>query len=444
MTQTPSSVSVTDAIPKKPPVHQWAVALLLLSLLTWLGSLYGLRIRPEWQWLGYVKAFSEAACIGGLADWFAVVALFKHPMGLPIPHTAILPAKQAKLARGVADFIGNHFLEPQMMSEQVQKLQAGQRVAEYVRDQLTADDIAARLPDILTALMGKLPATAPEPWLRAGQKTLLEYANGERLGRGAARILSWAQSEHTDRWLVNRLAQALEQFCSAEDAAERLRPWLLQLFQQAEKEKVGWWEKLKSQMTGQAIDWIDDWLIDKLLVTGVALSQKVQQDPEHPIHHWFSAQCVNWQQQLIDNPQIHDWLAQHAGSGIEHPLFTEWLERMWVRLHGWLTDVSAQRTPQIESLAQFLYDTLNQQLGQVQRQEQLSQAVANLSARALESKQEDLRNWMTAQLNAWSKERLNDALQNAIGNDLQYIRINGTLIGGLIGLILYAVSMLLL
>ena len=88
----------------------------------------------------------------------------------------------------------------------------------------------------------------------------------------------------------------------------------------------------------------------------------------------------------------------------------------------------------------MLYDAISHQLAQPERQTQLSEAAANISARVLDSQQDNIRNWMTAQLNAWSKERLNEALENAIGNDLQYIRINGTLIGGLIGLILYVVS----
>jgi uncharacterized membrane-anchored protein YjiN (DUF445 family) len=153
--------SISDALPKKRPVRQWALGLLVLSILVWLSTLYLQRLHPDWAWLGYVKAFAEAACIGGMADWFAVVALFRHPMGVPLPHTAILPAKQAQLARGVADFIGTHFLEPRMIAEQALKLQVGQRVADYTQKNLTVDAIAERLPAALSAIVAKLPETAP-------------------------------------------------------------------------------------------------------------------------------------------------------------------------------------------------------------------------------------------------------------------------------------------
>lgn len=438
-----SSASISDSLNPKPAVRQWALGLLILSIIVWLSTLYLQRIHPDWAWLGYVKAFAEAACIGGMADWFAVVALFRHPMGVPLPHTAILPAKQAQLARGVANFIGTHFLEPNMIAEQALKLQVGQRVADYTQKHLTAEAIAQRLPAVLTAIVTKLPETAPEAWLQAGQKSLAEYATGERLGRGTAKIVGWAQSEHADQWLINRFAQATLQFCTAEDAVERIRPWLQQMAKQAAEENATWWDKLKTQVTGQAMELVDDWLIEKILNAGETLAQKVLAEPDHPIHLWFSSQCLNWQYQLNENPDVHGWLERHAQNGVNNAMFREWLARMWGRVHVWLTEMSAGRTPQVEYLAQTLYEALTTQLAQTERQEQLSHAAANISARVLDTQQDNIRRWMTDQLNAWSKERFNDALENAIGNDLQYIRINGTLIGGLIGLILYVVSEML-
>lgn len=431
---------ISEALPRKAPVRQWALGLLVLSILVWLSTVYLQRLHPDWGWLGYVKAFAEAACIGGMADWFAVVALFRHPMGVPLPHTAILPAKQAQLARGVANFIGTHFLEPKMIAEQAFKFNIGQRVADYTQKKLTVDTIAECLPTVLSAIIIKLPETAPEAWLQAGQRSLKEYATGERLGCGAAKIVGWAQSERADQWLINRFAQAILQFCTADDAVERIRPWLQQMAKQAAAENATWWDKFKTQVTGQAMDWVDDWLIEKILNAGATLAQKVLTESDHPIHLWFASQCLNWQYQLNENPKAHDWLARHAQNGLDNSLFSDWLSRMWTRVHVWLTDMSAGRTPQVELLAQTLYDAICYQLAQPERQVQLSEAAANISARVLDSQQDNIRNWISAQLNAWSKERLNDALENAIGNDLQYIRINGTLIGGLIGLILYVVS----
>ena len=425
---------------KKPPVRHWALALLLFSVATWCAMLWLQNLHPDWAWVGYVKAFAEAACIGGLADWFAITALFRHPMGVPLPHTAILPNKQAQLARGVANFIGTNFLDAHMIGEQVRKYKVGERVADYAQTHVTVAMIQERVPAVLQAIIEKIPQTAPEAWLQAGQKSLMDYATGERLGSGAGKLIAWAQNEHTDRWLINRLAQDLHDFCSAEDAHERVRPWLSELIRKANDENATWWDKIKISMTGQAVDWLDDWLIEKALAGGKSLAERVQSDDAHPIHLWFSAQCIDWQRQLNDNTAVHDWLYKNAQAGLNNPMLTQWLGTLWQRIHAWLSEMSTGNTAQVQFIAQTLHDALNHQLAQPMRRAQLTDATANISARVLDTQQATIRAWMTTQLNAWSKERLNDALEEGIGNDLQYIRINGTVIGGLIGLCLYAIS----
>lgn len=436
-----SAVSATK-LTKPHRVRYWAVGLLVLNLMVWLISLWGQRIHPDWHWIGYVKAFAEAACIGGLADWFAVVALFRHPMGIPLPHTAVLSNKQEQLAQGVANFIGTHFLDAHLVAEQIRRYQVGERVSAFAQNRLTVEMVEQHTPAVLRAVWDKIPSDAPTEWLQLGQKTLIDWANGERLGKGAARLIGWAQAEHTDRWLIRRLAQALHDFCSADDAAERLRPWLSELAQQVQQENADWWDKLKARMTGQAVDWLADWLIEKVIVGGKGLAQRVLDDDDHPIQLWFSAQCLDWRRQLSDNPQAHQWLAQHAQAGLGSAVFHDWLAQLWRRAHQRLDDMAQAGTPQIAFIARTVHQTLMAQLAQPMRREQLTQAVSHACEQILATQQENLRNWIASQLNTWSKERLTDALNTAIGNDLQYIRINGTLIGGLIGLILYGVGMM--
>lgn len=165
---------------------------------------------------------------------------------------------------------------------------------------------------------------------------------------------------------------------------------------QAAEENATWWDKFKTQVTGQAMDLVDDWLIEKILNAGATLAQKVLAEPDHPIHLWFASQCLNWQYQLNENPIVHDWLERHAQTGLNNAMFREWLARLWTRVHAWLTDMSAGRTAQVEYLAQTLFDAISQQLAQPERQAQLSNAAANISARVLDSQQENIRNWMSA------------------------------------------------
>lgn len=424
-------------------VRLWALILLLLNIAVFASVLIAYRQGYTHPALGYVKAFAEAACIGALADWFAVVALFRHPLGVPLPHTAILPAKQAQLAQGVAKFIGTHFLDPHVISEQLVRLKMGERLNTYAQSNLTNAVIAKRLPKILQALMHRVPVDAPENLVVWSQNGLISYLDGARLGRSTARLVDVAKAQGLDIKLVNAMSQSLHDFVTAEGAKERVRPWLIELAAAAQKvegAEASWWNKMKGQLTGQAIEWADDMIIDKSLAWLADFTLKVQQDDAHPVHVWVGEHLLGWREKLYNDEQWHDWLAGHIHNWLRTPTAEELAKSIWSRSRAWLDHAVAHDSPYIEPIADKCRDVVLNYIADPVNQSRLTEKTAQFAATGLTEYQNDIRDWLTAQMNAWSKERLNSALENAIGNDLQYIRINGTLIGGLIGLVLFTIS----
>ena len=424
-------------------VRRWALGLLLLNFVLWLSALFLHKQHPDWTALPYIKAFAEAACIGALADWFAVVALFRHPLGIPLPHTAILPAKQAQLAQGVAKFIGTHFLDPAVISEQLVRLKMGERLNAYAQHHLTNAVIAKRLPKVLQAMMRRVPVDAPEQLIGWSQEAMTRYLSGDRLGRSTARLMDIACAQGLDKKLINAMAQSLHEFVTAEDVKERVRPWLADLATAAQKAEVidaSWWGKMKNQLTGQAIEWADDWIIDKALAWVADFTEKVQMDDQHPVHVWVTKHADGWRDKLYNDTTWHDWLAHHVHDWLRTPTAEELVKTIWDKSRAWLDNAAAHDSPFIEPLADKIRDVVLTYINDPVQQSRLTEKTAQLAAVGLTEYQDDIREWLTAQMNAWSKERLNSALENAIGNDLQYIRINGTLIGGLIGLVLFTVG----
>lgn len=424
-------------------VRRWALALLLFNLLIWLLMLFLQKQHPEWTALPYIKAFAEAACIGALADWFAVVALFRHPLGIPLPHTAILPAKQAQLAQGVAKFIGTHFLDPAVISEQLVRLKMGERLNAYAQQHLSNAVIAKRLPKILQAMMRRVPVDAPERLIGWSQDAMTRYLSGDRLGRSTARLMDIARTQGLDKKLVNAMAQSLHGFVTAEDVKERVRPWVAELAAAAQKAEVvdaSWWDSMKSKLTGQAIEWADDWIIDKALAWVADFTAKVQIDDAHPVHLWVAKHADGWRDKLYNDAAWHDWLAHHVHDWLRTPTAEELVKTIWDKSRTWLDNAAANDSPFIEPLADKIREVILTYINDPIQQSRLTEKTAQLAAVGLTEYQDDIREWLTAQMNAWSKERLNSALENAIGNDLQYIRINGTVIGGLIGLVLFTVG----
>lgn len=421
-------------------VKRWALLLLLLNLCVFISVLIAYRYGYNHSLLGYIKAFAEAACIGALADWFAVVALFRHPLGVPLPHTAILPAKQAQLANGVAAFIGTHFLDSKIIGEQLIRLQVGRHLHAYLHKNLTEQSIEKHLPTLLQSLMRQLPIEPPSRLIALSQILLREYLVGARLGIMLDRFIKVMLEHDLDKKLVNNLAASIHQFVTAEDAKERIQPWLTDLIQAAQKTDSSWWGKIKGQFTGQALDWVDDWIIEQLLKWLANFSDKVQQDDEHLIHHFMSRHISNWQEQCLSNPVWHEWLESNASKILDGSTTEQGISFVWHKARFFLDEYVHEDSVYMSSLSIKIREMILSYLSDSQQQNNLSESVGGMATNLLSEYQTDIRMWLAEQMKAWSKERLTSALESSIGRDLQYIRINGTLIGGLIGLILFGIT----
>jgi uncharacterized membrane-anchored protein YjiN (DUF445 family) len=167
---------------------------------------------------------------------------------------------------------------------------------------------------------------------------------------------------------------------------------------------------------------------------------KVQEDDAHPVHAWVGTHIDGWKDQLFNDEQWHAWLAMHVHDWLRTPTAEELVKTIWDKSRVWLDAAAQADSAYIEPLSSKIRDVILNTMSDADQQAKLTDKTAHVAANLLTEYQQDIRDWLTAQMNAWSKERLTGALENAIGRDLQYIRINGTLIGGLIGVFLYVVG----
>jgi uncharacterized membrane-anchored protein YjiN (DUF445 family) len=235
----------------------------------------------------------------------------------------------------------------------------------------------------------------------------------------------------------------LHEFVTADDARERILPWFDELVQSAERADLPWWRKLKGQLTAQTFEWADDWIVAKVLDSLADVSLKVQADENHPVYDWLGAHVAQWQIRLAHDVAWQNWLKDHAHHFIAGAQVEGWLQTLWGKARLWLMNGAANYPSALDSMAALIQRGVLGFLNAPERRDGLNEQIASVVASALTRHQADIREWLTAQMAAWSKERLNHALESAIGQDLQYIRINGTLIGGLVGVLLYGVSQLI-
>ena len=396
-----------------------ATGLLLVMAAVFLASR---ALQPHYPWLGYVKSFAEAAMVGGLADWFAVTALFRHPLGLPIPHTAIIPRNKDRIGEALATFLKENFLIPSVVARRMQRL-----------------DVAAAAGRFLQTPAGEGTR------IRAGASRLIadifESLDDERLGgivKGA--ISSRLRAMEVSPLLGHALASAIneDRHVPMLEAAIRWTARALdaneQLIRELVQKKANWVLKLAGLDTKLA-----DAVVDGLRKLTVEMST----NPAHPVRQKIEealAQLANDLQTRLETRErveaIKEQLLDNQSVGL-------WLDALWQR--GREAIVKAARNPDAV-LAGKLGEILKSMGGTLEKDPRIRAAINQFARRAAvgmaASYGSSIVKLVSETVRSWDARTVTNRLEAAVGRDLQYIRINGTLVGGLVGLILHVIDSL--
>lgn len=382
-----------------------------------------LDLHPAW---GYVHAFAEAAMIGGLADWFAVTALFRHPLGLKIPHTAIIPENKDRIADTMAQFLRENFLTPAVVARRMQAMNMAQAVGAF-------------LVEPRTGAGSRIGAGAAE--LLAG---VLESLDPERLGGQvkAGLKLQLAKLE---------LSPLLGQMVAAAIADKRHLPMIDGLVRWAgltleDNEEVV--RQIIHQRANGLIRWVglDEKLASSVLDGLYRLLAEVLVDPEHPLRGKVEEGLEKLAHDLIHDPSTREKVERMKRDLLDNPAVAQWWEGVWERIRAKL--IAMARNPD-ESLEGILgpnqLGTSLAELGAALRDDPQLQWQVNRFARRTAVGVASRYGGQIVQLvsetvKRWDAHTVTDRIESAVGRDLQFIRINGTLVGGLVGLTIHFVD----
>lgn len=395
-----------------------AVALLVLSHAMGRGGV--------WGWVG---AFAEAATIGALADWFAVVALFRHPLGLPIPHTAIIPRNKLRIADALADFLVDNFLARDQLLQRLDAWNPARQLGAFLGQPERLDGLSKQL----------------QGWVAASLKSLdSPLIEREVLGLVHRQLLAWNAAG-----TAARLTRALT---AGQHHQRLLNAGLGQI--------GGWLDKpeVRGFITDKLVTMARrefpklTWLTDKLDYTdalGEALSEKlanaiideaqaVLNDAGHPVRLRYAAEAEALLVRLEEDPDFQAKVDGWKREFIDSPLVQDYARDLWQRLRQWLQDDLAREDS--ATLGQFR--AYAERLGLRLREDPVWQEAANAQLRiAAEHLADQLRKvapgYIRQTVEGWDTTEMVDEIEGAVGRDLQFIRLNGTLIGGLAGLVLY-------
>ncbi len=376
--------------------------------------------EPSYPMLAWLKAFAEAGMVGGLADWFAVTALFRHPLGVPIPHTAIIPRNKDRIGETLATFLKENFLIAPVVARRMRNL-----------------DIAGAAGRFLQAPSGE------ENRIRQGASRLIadifEGLDDERLGglfktalAGRLRDMkvapiighALASAINEDRH-VPMLEAAIRWTARALDANEGL-------IRDMVKKRTNWVLKLAAIDTK-----IGDSVIDGLR----KLTVEMHTDPAHPMRIKIEQALADLANDLQTNPETQARVEEWKNQLLDNKSVGLWIDTLWQK--GREAIIKSARNPDA-AMAGKLGDVLKSMGQSLEKDERIRRAINQFARRAVSgmaaSYGGSIVKLVSETVRGWDAQTVTDRLESAVGRDLQYIRINGTLVGGSVGILLHALD----
>jgi uncharacterized membrane-anchored protein YjiN (DUF445 family) len=396
--------------------------LVATGLLVAMAALYALSRSlearaPAW---GFLRAFAEAAMVGGLADWFAVTALFRHPLGLPVPHTAIIPRNKDRIGDNLALFLRANFLLPAVVARRMGRLDVAGAIGRVLA--------SPPREGALRAGAGKLAVTVLETLddERLGQ--MFKAAAAERLGRMevaplAGQLLAAAMAEGRHRALLDAGIQWAVRTLEANE----------ELFRQMITERAGSilrWTGLDAKLSGKILDGLFKLLGD------------MAEQADHPLRVRAEEAMASLAERLQHEPELQARVSAWRDAAIANPAVARWLDGLWRQAR-----VAMLRVARDPEAGKGRLGALLAQLGHaLQAEPRLALAVNRFARRAAAglvfSYGDGIVTLVSDTIRGWDAQTVTGRLEAAVGRDLQYIRVNGTLVGGLVGLGLHLVDVL--
>jgi uncharacterized membrane-anchored protein YjiN (DUF445 family) len=392
------------------------IPLLLLCLM---AVIFALTLHSPYAWAAWLHAFAEAGMVGALADWFAVVALFRHPLGLPIPHTAIIPNRKNDIGESMSRFVADHFLEPEVVRKKLQST----NLAAFVVSWLKSDKGRRSVEDLSVAVLrwalGALHEKRVRRFLsRLSSKQLANISLAPLLGS----TLEWlVRGQRHQQILTQVLRYTIVLVHDNRDTirarVQKESPWWLPGFVDDRILKT-MLERIEHQLFEMALDQ-DHHLRGEFNQWVQKLAHELKSSPEH------RRLGDDLKQQLLDNDELQDYLYS-----------------LWRELAGNIeTDIEKPESVIKQHIGQWLDNVAEELDNDPEMQTWVNAWLVNAITLVVGRNSAQIASLISDTVKSWDGMDTSRRVELAIGRDLQFIRINGTLVGGLVGLLIHAVKL---
>ena len=374
-----------------------------------------------YPWLGYVRATAEASLVGGLADWFAITALFRHPLGLPIPHTAIVATRKDRIGRVLGNFVQNHFLSRDVISANLRAVRPAERGARWLSQPENSRRIALQVASGLAKTLKALPDDQVRELVRQVVSDRIRATRvAPALGKTLAVVLSGDRHQNLLNEAVRLAAEAVR------DNADLIRAQV--------RAESPWW------IPGV----VDEKIYQRILSAIERLLRSIGTDPNHPLRTTFDAALRDFINRLQHSPEViakaevlkEEWLADPSVADLSVSLWET--TRSAIVAYG--TQAGGEAPGPLEDGINAFGTAL---LANEALLADLDDMIVDLTATVVDRYRNEIGDLIAHTVAAWDPEATSQRFELAVGRDLQWVRINGTLVGGVVGLTIYTITRLL-
>jgi uncharacterized membrane-anchored protein YjiN (DUF445 family) len=377
--------------------------------------------ESRWPWLAWVRAFCEAAMVGGIADWFAVTALFRHPMGIPIPHTAIVPARKDRIGKALGNFVPRNFLTREVVTSKLYAMRLGERAARWLAEPENSRRLARHVARGMSGAVNVLRDDDVQLLVDRGIVSRLRTVQAAPL---LARLFDLLTSGGRHHALLDDALRLVARFVDENDEVIRERI----------KKESPWW------VPGA----VENRLHDKI-VSGVEKTlQDVAADPLHPLRLRYDEAVRRFVESLRTSPDVIAKAEQIKLDVLAHPAVAEFSRSVWsdirLRVTNYADQLASDQESEPDQIEKWLGGLGRAVLADPDLSAKVDGWVVELVTYAVEQARDEVAKLIATTVESWDANATSRKIELQIGRDLQFIRINGTVVGGLVGVLLYALA----
>ena len=370
-------------------------------------------------WIGFVRATAEAAMVGAFADWFAVTALFKHPLGLPIPHTAIIPKRKDDIGEGLGEFVQSNFLTGEVVAEKLQGVQMSRRLGLWLRERDNASSTVSEIAVVITAVSDVLSEDEDV-------RVMVDSLVRDRLSRVpvapiVGRVIDAGMDGDHHHEMYNSVLKGAANFL--DDNRDTFRRRLTN--------ESPWWVP----------EPIDDRIFDKIYSAVMTFLREVDSNPQHHIKKDIDFRSREFAERLRSDERLIDEGERLKQELLDHPEFQAWTKDLWSSLQRGFGDATRAADSDVRRRITDAVVTLADRLVEDEAlQAKVDAWLESIVVYLAEAGRGEIGALIANTVEGWDPNDTADRIELQVGRDLQFIRINGTIVGGLAGFTIHAIS----